>query len=93
MASHRWRETTGSVVPVEVVIDSVGRIVVPKSLREALGLVPGARVDISRYGAGLHLVPGGRTARLQEIDGALVADSETVVTDDDIYGLMDAGRR
>ena len=78
---------------MEAVVDSVGRIVVPKQLREALGLRPGTTVDISLYGAGLQLVPAGRTARLREIDGALVAESETVVTDDDVFALLDAGRR
>jgi AbrB family looped-hinge helix DNA binding protein len=78
---------------MEATIDSVGRIVVPKALRDALGLAPGATVDISLYGSGLQLLPGGRTARLVEVDGALVADAETVVTDDDVVGLIDAGRR
>jgi hypothetical protein len=62
-------------------------------LRDALGLVPGASIDISLYGAGLQLIPAGRTARLREIDGALVADSETVVTDEIVLGLLDSGRR
>ena len=78
---------------MEAKVDSVGRIVVPKALRDALGLVPGTSVDVSVYGAGLQVVPAGRTARLLEIDGTLVADSDTVVTDDDVLGLLDAGRR
>jgi AbrB family looped-hinge helix DNA binding protein len=78
---------------VKTTIDSLGRIVVPKALRDALGLVPGATVDLSRYGAGLQLVPAGRTARLTEVDGALVADSTTPVTDDVVFGLLDSGRR
>lgn len=74
-------------------MDSVGRIVVPKQLRDALGLVPGSTVDVSRYGAGLQLVPVGRTARLVEEDGVLVADGDTAIDDDDVFGLIDAGRR
>lgn len=78
---------------MKTTIDSLGRIVVPKALRDALGLTPGSTVDLSRYGAGLQLLPAGRTARLVEVDGALVADSETPVTDDDVFGILDSGRR
>lgn len=86
-------ESVGSVLGMEATVDSVGRVVVPKALRDALGLVPGTTVDISLYGTGLQLLPGGRTARLVEVDGSLVADAETVVTDDDVLALIDAGRR
>jgi AbrB family looped-hinge helix DNA binding protein len=78
---------------METTVDGMGRIVVPKALRDALGLVPGAKVDISRYGAGLQLVPAGRTARVVTVDGAVVADSDTEVTDEDVFGLLDSGRR
>lgn len=78
---------------MESSIDSVGRIVVPKPLRDALGLTPGSRVDISRYGAGLQLLPSGRTARLVEESGVLVATADTAIDDDDVFGLIDAGRR
>lgn len=81
------------MLPVKTTIDSVGRIVVPKALRDALGLTPGMTVDLSRYGSGLQLVPAGRTARLTEVDGALVADSSTQVTDDVVFELLDSGRR
>jgi AbrB family looped-hinge helix DNA binding protein len=78
---------------METTIDRLGRIVVPKALRDALGLVPGMTVDVSRYGAGLQLVPAGRTARLVEVEGALVAESTTPVPDDIVFGLLDSGRR
>lgn len=78
---------------METTIDSVGRIVVPKPLRDALGLRAGSTVDISRYGNGLQLVPTGRTARLVEEGGVLVATAETTIDDDDVFGLIDTGRR
>lgn len=78
---------------METTIDAVGRIVVPKPLREALGLVAGSTVDISRYGAGLQLVPAGRTARLVEESGALVATGDTMIDDVVVFGLIDTGRR
>ncbi len=78
---------------METSIDSVGRIVVPKPLRDALGLTAGSTVDISRYGAGLQLLPAGRSARLVDESGALVATGETAIDDDVVFGLIDTGRR
>ena len=49
---------------MRVTIDALGRVVVPKPLRDSLGLRPGSKVDISRYGEGLTLVSG--SARLVE---------------------------
>lgn len=86
-------EDTGNMMPMETTIDSVGRIVIPKPLRDALGLVSGSTVDISRYGSGLQLVPGGRTAQLIDEDGVLVATGTTEIDDDAVFGLIDAGRR
>ncbi|MBX7435451.1 AbrB/MazE/SpoVT family DNA-binding domain-containing protein [Mycobacterium sp. Y57] len=79
---------------MEVVIDSGGRVVLPKQLRDALGLTPGSTVDISANGGGLRIVPRGRTARLErDEDGRLVARADTVVTDEMMFALVDAVRR
>lgn len=86
-------ELTGSVLPMEATVDQVGRIVLPKALRDSLGLTAGSVVDITPYGDGLHLAPGGRTARLEERDGRLVAVSDTTIDDDDVFGLLDSIRR
>jgi AbrB family looped-hinge helix DNA binding protein len=78
---------------MEATIDQAGRVLLPKPLRDALGLLPGTKVDVSRYGAGLQLIPAGRTARIVEEDGALVATGETQIDDDIVFNLIDAGRR
>ena len=78
---------------MRAVVDSVGRIVVPKPLRDLLGLRPGSTVEISRYGAGLQLIPTSRTAQLVTEDGVLVATGDTAIDDDVVFGLLDAGRR
>jgi AbrB family looped-hinge helix DNA binding protein len=78
---------------MKAAVDSVRRVVVPKPLREMLGLHAGSTVDISRYGAGLQLVPTGRVARLTEEDGVLVATGETTIDDEVVFGLVDAERR
>lgn len=78
---------------MEAVVDQVGRIVLPKPLRDRLGIVPGSTVDVSLYGDGLHVTPGGRTARLETRGGRLVAVSETVIDDDDVFAAIDAIRQ
>jgi AbrB family looped-hinge helix DNA binding protein len=78
---------------MEATVDDVGRIVLPKPLRDRLRLTPGTKVDVSEYGNGLHVMPVGRTARVEERDGRLVAVADTRVTDEDVLGLVDAGRR
>lgn len=66
----------------------------PKRLRDALGLTAGSTVDISPYGGGVQITPGGRTARLErEADGRLVSHGDTEVTDEMMYALIDSGRR
>ena len=62
-------------------------------MRDALGMTPGSTVDISRYGAGLQVIPTGRTAQLVEESGLLVATGTTVIDDDTVFGLIDSGRR
>ncbi len=91
-ASVLW-EASGILSPMQASMDSAGRIVVPKPLREALGLTAGSTVDISRYGAGLQLVPTGRTARLVTEDGVMVATGETTIDDDAVFALIDSARR
>lgn len=78
---------------MEATVDEVGRIVLPKPLRDRFRLTPGTKVDVSEYGNGLHVAPVGRTARLEEQNGRLVAVAETRITDEDVLGLIDAGRR
>jgi AbrB family looped-hinge helix DNA binding protein len=78
---------------MKAVVDSVGRIVVPKALRDSLGLQPGSTVEISRYGAGLQLIPAGRTARLVQEEGVSVVAGETTIDDEVVFSLLDAGRR
>jgi AbrB family looped-hinge helix DNA binding protein len=78
---------------MKVVVDAGGRIVLPKQLREKIGLVPGMQVDISQYGHGIQVIPAGRTARVEDEDGRLVAVSDTPVTDDDVFELIDSVRR
>ena len=79
---------------MEATIDSGGRLLLPKSIRDALGLTPGSKVDVSPYGHGVQITPGGRTARVERAaDGHLVARSETPVSDEVMFTLIDSVRR
>lgn len=79
---------------MEAVIDGAGRVVVPKQFRDALGLTPGTKVDISVYGRGVQITPGGRTARVERGEhGHHVIKGETVLTDDVLFALIDSGRK
>ena len=74
-------------------IDAAGRVVIPKALREAVGLTGGSTVDISVYGGGLQVTPTARTATVHDVDGHLVVDADVPFTDDILFGLIDDGRR
>lgn len=74
-------------------MDADGSVVIPGSLRAALGLRPGSSVEISLCGSGLHLAPVGPTARLVTEAGVLVATGETPIDDEVVSGLIDDGRR
>lgn len=51
-------------------IDKAGRIVLPKALRDQVGIVPG-EVEVVAQGAGLVIEPI-TTSELDEVDGVLV---------------------
>jgi AbrB family looped-hinge helix DNA binding protein len=68
-------------------VDSGGRVLIPKQIREALGLSTGTEVEISQYSSGLNIAPVGATSRLVTKDGRLVLRSDTVVTDEMIRTL------
>ncbi|MDA2989250.1 MAG: AbrB/MazE/SpoVT family DNA-binding domain-containing protein [Actinomycetota bacterium] len=73
-------------------IDAAGRIVVPKALRDQIGLIPG-QVDIAVVGSRIVIEPTSDESLVEE-DGLLVIPaSGELVTDDDVRGLLESGRR
>jgi AbrB family looped-hinge helix DNA binding protein len=73
-------------------IDKAGRIVVPKSLRDRIGLRPGA-VELTVDGTGIRVEPVAGVG-LAEEDGRLVIPAAGVTVDDDLVrALRDADRR
>jgi len=66
--------------------------VIPKALRDSLGLVPG-EVEVTEDGAGLHIEPIADD-RLQDEDGLLVIPAGGAALDDDLVRtLRDANQR
>lgn len=52
-------------------IDKAGRLVIPRSLRDRIGLVDGGEVEIELDGAAVRIAPVAGTA-LREEDGLLL---------------------
>jgi AbrB family looped-hinge helix DNA binding protein len=77
---------------MKATIDKAGRLVIPKSLRDRLGLRPG-EVDVSADGTALRIEPivGAGT---EEKGGRLVIPAGgAAITDDDVRGLRDADQQ
>jgi AbrB family looped-hinge helix DNA binding protein len=73
-------------------IDGAGRLVIPKVLRDRLGLTQG-EVEVEADGADLRVRPVAEDA-LDEEDGWLVVPASGVrVTDEDVRELRDADQR
>jgi AbrB family looped-hinge helix DNA binding protein len=72
-------------------IDNAGRLVIPKALRDSLGLVPG-EVEVTPDGAGLHVEPLAND-ELAEEDGFLVIPADVPVSDELVRTLRDADQR
>jgi AbrB family looped-hinge helix DNA binding protein len=74
-------------------IDKAGRLVIPKQLRDEVGLRPG-EVEVSAYGAGLRVEPLTGAESLEERDGRLVIPAAGHPIDDGLVrSLRDAGQK
>jgi AbrB family looped-hinge helix DNA binding protein len=73
-------------------IDQAGRVVIPKQLRERVGLGPG-EVEVTAEGSGLRIELPAEDA-LEESGGRLViAAAGAPVSDELVRSLRDAGQR
>jgi len=77
---------------VLVSIDRVGRVVIPKSLRIALGITPDTQLELIPDGTGLRIEPVRLDRRSVQISEGLPilgkVDGATL-TDDDVRRLRD----
>lgn len=77
-------------------MDRVGRVVVPKPIRDELGLVSDTEFDVAIDGAGIRLQPRRKGVReIVEIDGwpTLAPVGDRVLTDSDVLRARDDTRR
>lgn len=73
-------------------IDKAGRLVIPKPLRDHLGLEPG-EVEVAVDGTALRVEPLAADS-LDEREGRLVIPATGAVVDDEtVQALRDAGQR
>jgi AbrB family looped-hinge helix DNA binding protein len=72
-------------------IDKAGRVVIPKPLRDELGMVPG-EVELVRDGAGVRIEPVAGNG-VVERRGRLVIESGVALTDEEVRSLRLADQR
>ncbi|MGF1648686.1 MAG: AbrB/MazE/SpoVT family DNA-binding domain-containing protein [Kineosporiaceae bacterium] len=81
---------------MRVTVDRVGRVVIPKSLRTALGIGPDTELEVMPDGGGLRLDPVRPIDRaVVETDGfpLLAPVTGAVITDADVARLRDELQR
>jgi AbrB family looped-hinge helix DNA binding protein len=77
-------------------IDQGGRVVVPKEIRERLGLTAGAEVELSEVDGRLEVSPIPTPMQLEEVEGELVAVADVDVptlTSDVVRAVIESTRR
>lgn len=77
-------------------IDGGGRIVIPKLIRERLGLAPGTVVEVAERDGYIEIAPAEAPIHLVAVDGVLVAtstDELPSLTDDVVRETLERTRR
>ncbi len=68
---------------MKATIDKAGRLVIPKPLRDHLGLLPG-EVEVAPDGTGIHIEPIANDELSEEEGGRLVIGATGSRVDDDL---------
>ena len=81
---------------MQITIDAAGRVVIPKPMRENLGLTGGRTIEIREREGVIEIEPAATAMRLEERNGHLVAvpDRELPpLTDDLVRATLEKTRR
>ena len=73
-------------------IDRVGRVVIPKALRVALGITPDTQLELIPDGTGLRIEPIRRNRRPVEMSDGLPILGDVagaILTDDEVRRIRD----
>lgn len=73
-------------------IDAAGRVVIPKPLRDELGIRQG-EVELVRDGAGVRIEPVTSDGLVEEAGRTVIPSAGTPIDDELVRTLRDAGQR
>jgi AbrB family looped-hinge helix DNA binding protein len=77
-------------------IDAAGRVIIPKPIRDALGLVDGSPLDVELSDGAIRLEPPATPVRLVKRGRGVVAEPEgkmPKLTAAEVRAVLDATRR
>lgn len=77
---------------MQATIDKAGRLVIPKPLRDHLGLRPGV-VEVTADGLALRVEPVAGTGLAEQAGRLVIPASGMALGDDDVRSLRDADQR
>lgn len=79
-------------LPMAVTIDRSGRLVIPKTIRDEMNLIPGSELEIDTDGNEIRLRVAGAAPRLIRKEGILVFDGGASESDIDIADFINKER-
>jgi AbrB family looped-hinge helix DNA binding protein len=91
-AGGRLTQPRGILATMKATIDKAGRLVIPRPLRERIGLAAGGTVEIELEGAGLRIRPVSGSQFREQEDLLVMPRTGTSIEDAFVRELIDADR-